>query len=590
MFVGVGHRAVAIALGIVGAAVVALAVWTREAADHEWSVFEFEGASASSAALPSEASWRPLRLPERHCDVSPTPCFDHYRFRFEYDAEPVGIFVAHVIGSLSVRVNGVEIFQIGSMSDPEAIFFHPAYVRVPDQLLDQGVNELHLVLTNIPGRYHRLRGLLIGDHAALRTFSRPLIWLVNDVARYSTGLFFAGLAFGLLMFFTARMNAVYLWFVLLCLASITRNMFFEMSDPQLEELRQALYLYGSNLSLSITLVLVALFVPAQWPLWRLSRWQNALALNVGVATLVSALLLLGRYQPYAAEQLGSLFTAGFSILMGVLILVGSFRYYFARKTVVSAWVLALIVGSYALTLNDASFILQGQTGLYPLAHIAPILLVTACLVFSVGEYRSLQQALGAAQRDRERSLIGLRQSIRRDLHDSLSGSIVSTLMLARRRAPEIAPLLEQSLNQLRMLLEHLDNDESSSANIALQALQPSVSDLLFRHQLDVDWQGEFPEDRHLSPEVRRALFFATQEVVHNVVRHAEASSVLFQASQKDGELLLSVKDDGIGFSNVSDHASGGLAGIRTRLTQLGGWLDVKSDRNGTEVIFAVPVQ
>jgi signal transduction histidine kinase len=93
----------------------------------------------------------------------------------------------------------------------------------------------------------------------------------------------------------------------------------------------------------------------------------------------------------------------------------------------------------------------------------------------------------------------------------------------------------------------------------------------------------------LPEEHRTCVFRIVQEAVRNASRHASARQLRIQISERDGSLLLSVRDDGKGFDPA--HEAGlGILGMQERVEHLAGKLEVKSQRGlGTAVLFTLPV-
>jgi signal transduction histidine kinase len=92
------------------------------------------------------------------------------------------------------------------------------------------------------------------------------------------------------------------------------------------------------------------------------------------------------------------------------------------------------------------------------------------------------------------------------------------------------------------------------------------------------------------------LFQAVRELLANVVRHAQAKTVEVSVVKKNDEILVDVKDDGIGFEPVEiGPAMGqdmrfGLFSIRERLESLGGGMKIASRRgHGTRVTLSAPL-
>jgi PAS domain S-box-containing protein len=123
----------------------------------------------------------------------------------------------------------------------------------------------------------------------------------------------------------------------------------------------------------------------------------------------------------------------------------------------------------------------------------------------------------------------------------------------------------------------------------------------------VEWQvKEFSErtgiDYDMSVEMERtipdkdlstAVFRIFQEVLTNVVRHANASRIRVHLEEKDGCLLLKVDDDGKGISEteISDACSLGLGGIRESVRVFGGKVEITGIPNkGTSVSVSVPLE
>lgn len=100
----------------------------------------------------------------------------------------------------------------------------------------------------------------------------------------------------------------------------------------------------------------------------------------------------------------------------------------------------------------------------------------------------------------------------------------------------------------------------------------------------------------LPADIELALYRILQEVLRNVQKHARARRVTVHLAKQDGLVLLTIKDDGIGF-DTGPHPAGrkrkgdlGLLGMRERATYVGGALTIRSvRRGGTEVEVRIPL-
>jgi signal transduction histidine kinase len=99
-------------------------------------------------------------------------------------------------------------------------------------------------------------------------------------------------------------------------------------------------------------------------------------------------------------------------------------------------------------------------------------------------------------------------------------------------------------------------------------------------------------------DVEVALFRAVQEGLTNVHRHSGGSAVDVCLSLNAKQLRLEIKDDGRGIPQKrlrsiiqgAGEAGVGVAGIRERVRELGGSLEIRSDRAGTTVLISIPVE
>src|SRR5215204_6229434 len=94
--------------------------------------------------------------------------------------------------------------------------------------------------------------------------------------------------------------------------------------------------------------------------------------------------------------------------------------------------------------------------------------------------------------------------------------------------------------------------------------------------------------------MQRTVLRVVQEAMANVQRHAMASRVSLVLRQSAGLLLLRIRDDGRGIVNMTpagepQHFGVGINGMRARLRQFGGELDIKTNLRGTTLFAVVPL-
>jgi PAS domain S-box-containing protein len=89
------------------------------------------------------------------------------------------------------------------------------------------------------------------------------------------------------------------------------------------------------------------------------------------------------------------------------------------------------------------------------------------------------------------------------------------------------------------------------------------------------------------------LFRVLQEAFANVHRHAHATRVAVALDVADGEAVLTVADNGVGFDaragSIQAQDGNGLAGMRARMVQLGGTFEISSHGAGTTIVARSPL-
>lgn len=175
-----------------------------------------------------------------------------------------------------------------------------------------------------------------------------------------------------------------------------------------------------------------------------------------------------------------------------------------------------------------------------------------------------------------------RARISRELHDLLGHHLTAlSLKLEAARLRADGPLrvqLESCQELTRLLLGDVREAVRSLRGDARVNIERLLSALVAdipqpRIHLDV------PHDMTAGdPERAQALVRCVQEIVTNAVRHARAENLWIQISRANGHLELVGRDDGQGAATLrSGH---GLTGMRERLAELGGRLELESPAGG----------
>jgi signal transduction histidine kinase len=118
-------------------------------------------------------------------------------------------------------------------------------------------------------------------------------------------------------------------------------------------------------------------------------------------------------------------------------------------------------------------------------------------------------------------------------------------------------------------------------------LAPALRALARRSTIAVEL--DLATDARLPGPIEIAAYFVASEALANATKHAQASRIELALATRNNNLLLSIRDDGIGGADPA-HGSG-LVGLTDRVEALGGSIEVRSSAgHGTQITAALPLQ
>ncbi len=217
-------------------------------------------------------------------------------------------------------------------------------------------------------------------------------------------------------------------------------------------------------------------------------------------------------------------------------------------------------------------------------------------------HRLLRRRLREIERDH--ALEKERSRIARDLHDDLGGSLTRIGLLAdrlRRRAGDsfLGAEISQLTRQTCQLAGELDSIvwTVNPKNNSLDRFARFVGQFALRFfqetsircsVLGIDKIPATP----IAPEVQHQLLNAIKEALNNVLKHSQASQVVVELDYSPALLTTAVRDNGVGFDPlaVENSERNGLINLRSRLTEIGGVIEIRSESGrGTEISWRVPL-
>lgn len=195
-----------------------------------------------------------------------------------------------------------------------------------------------------------------------------------------------------------------------------------------------------------------------------------------------------------------------------------------------------------------------------------------------------------------------------ELHDRLTQLHCAMVFRSQALADKLSARHEPLSREARQLRELAGKAADEVEHIS-RNLRPSVLDQLGLVAVLRTTTAEFADrtgvsvklvceemTARLAADTELALYRILQEALKNVQKHARASQVMVQLTKQGDLVLLTIKDDGIGFDPEPRSARRkrkgdlGLLGMRERATFVGGALTVKSARcAGTEIEVRIPL-
>ncbi len=195
-----------------------------------------------------------------------------------------------------------------------------------------------------------------------------------------------------------------------------------------------------------------------------------------------------------------------------------------------------------------------------------------------------------------------RARISRDLHDQLGQQLTALRLALERHAEHCGASTNQDLDRALAMTREIDAAIDFLAwelrpttldDLGLAAALPRyVEEWSTHHGISARFETRGSVANVLPSGLETTFYRIAQEALNNVAKHAQAASVDIILERRDGEVVLVIEDDGVGFDEATErHDKGiGLAGMRERAALVGATLQVEtSPGDGTTVYLRAPV-
>ena len=203
--------------------------------------------------------------------------------------------------------------------------------------------------------------------------------------------------------------------------------------------------------------------------------------------------------------------------------------------------------------------------------------------------------------ERQQAIEKERTRIATDMHDDFGAGLSRIKFLSETIGIKKQKQLpfEEDISKIREY-SHEMIDKMGEIVWALNEKNDSLSDLLsYTRSYTVEYLSQsgitcsidspdiFPVS-FVTGEFRRNIFLSVKEILHNIVKHAQANQVTITI-QIDPGLCINIRDDGIGFDPAKTRLySNGLINIKKRMTDIGGIMEIENE-NGTMIKLKAPL-
>ena len=566
--------------------------------------------------------WQPVMLPH---DWHSAADSDHaatgwYRMQISVatlDPEPQALLLWQISMNAAVTFNGERIGDGGAMGDPVAHnWFRPLLFTIPGSLLRQGSNELLVEVRGVPLGSGFLGPVYFGKLSQLQPAFETRHFLIVTFLQLMCVLFVAmALPTGIL-WLKRPADSIYACHAAAALTSalyifvlVAKNLPGAGMAPFWELMRV------SSIGFSIVCITMLIHRYLGITRTRVERvlWSVEIA---GVATLVG----LGYFKPDLMHALVNRVWEPLVVGVGGYPAVLMFKAYAAKPDRPGFWLmltgnLLLILGIHDLLMInrlwppfDGFYVTYAAAG--PLVAFTGILLERFLNALREAETLNRELADRVAEKSAElqrsyeeqkglesaRVVAEERSRILMDMHDGIGGRLVSMLARLENSGQSAEPIVEQvreALADLRLIIYSLEPSAQQLCT-ALALMRDRLEPVCEGAGLQVQWRlGELPEEYELGPRKTLQLLRLIQEAVTNVLKHAKASCLGIHARIEThdtaSDLLIEIKDDGVGLPQSVPSGGKGLESMRQRARRLQASLMFEPADPGLRIVLRMPL-
>ena len=184
-----------------------------------------------------------------------------------------------------------------------------------------------------------------------------------------------------------------------------------------------------------------------------------------------------------------------------------------------------------------------------------------------------------------------RNRLAEELHDGINGDLSSIkYQLSSISADELSTIsksiFEKAVAQIDHSCQQVRNISHNLSPLTIRdfGLMTSIKNYCSKlesiHPIHINFQ-QFGTDVSLPKNIETVIYRIVQELVNNIIKHAQATEALVQINTHEDMMFITVEDNGKGFQNNPNNAGIGLKNIASRIAFLNAQLEEEHTANGT---------
>ena len=254
-------------------------------------------------------------------------------------------------------------------------------------------------------------------------------------------------------------------------------------------------------------------------------------------------------------------------------------------------------GSYRYVFNRGFILFDGNNSPYRIIGAMQ----------DVTEINKLQQSLSDERIKKQKELTNAtilgqekeRTEIGRELHDNINQLLtaIKLYLNAASAQPSIKDeMIKRSIESLSKCIEEIRKLSSSfvppsiDADSFTEVIKELVEPIRFVTSLNINYNIDNEQGNSLTNIQQLNVYRIIQEHLNNILKHANAKNVGINMQNEDGQIVLSIKDDGQGFDITARRHGIGFNNIQSRAELLNGKMKVLSKPgNGCLLVVNFPV-